>query len=252
MSFTVRKERIRDIDDERKVISFDPYRHGKITGSRLLAVLGKDPYQSEFKAACLIGRFFSEYEPSIYTEAGEAIEPKIRSYVNTKAKEEMRSKLGLGDGKLAVQEPVDKKLCNYDHFGSQRVFGGMVDGYIRYEGKPYAVLEIKTANDRSKWFDENGEMTKVPEGYLLQASLYATLSGLEKIVFAVGFPTEADYYSPEDFIVTEDNFAMVVVDRKDLTAEMEYAENWFNKYILKGETPEWSEADEELVGKIKS
>lgn len=252
MSFTVRKERIRRIDEDNRTITFDPYRHGKITGSRFLAVLGKDPYQSEFKAACMIGRFYSEYEPSIYTEAGETIEPIIRKYVGTVMIDKVAEGLGCVGKKVAVEEPVDKNICHYDHFGSERVFGGMVDGYIRADGRPTAVLEIKTSNDKSKWYDENGNMTKVPEGYLLQASLYATLKGLDRIVFAVGFLTEADYADPKSFVPNEENFGMMVIEKKDMTEEMKVAEEWFNRYIIKGETPKWTEADAELISKIMS
>ena len=71
----------------------------------------------------------------------------------------------------------------------------MVDGYVLVDGKRDAILEIKTSHDFDKWKDENGLPTNVPMGYMLQASLYAELAGLDRIVFAVGFLKD-----PEDYL----------------------------------------------------
>ena len=78
MTVQVRNQLVRKIDTDNHVICFNPSKHGKITGSRFLAVLGKDNYTSDFKAACLIARIYSEFEPTKYTEAGDKIEPIIR------------------------------------------------------------------------------------------------------------------------------------------------------------------------------
>ena len=143
-------------------------------------------------------------------------------------------------------------MCGFDHFAEENVFGGMVEGYIIYNGERAAVLEIKTAGDKEKWLDENGNIAKVPENYLYQASLYATLGGLERIVFAVGFLTEGDYDDPKGFVPDEENFAIVIVNRMDISDDMEIAEEWFNRYILGGITPRWTEADAELVRRLQS
>ena len=66
MSFRVNSYAIKKIDEKSRTVSFDPTKHGKITGSRMQAVLGRDRYMSEFHAACLISRIYSEYEPSKY------------------------------------------------------------------------------------------------------------------------------------------------------------------------------------------
>lgn len=244
MSATVKNYLVRKIDRDNHVICFNPEKHGKITGSRFLAVIGKDSFMSEFKAACLISRMYSEYEPTKYTEAGDIIEPIIRSYVRDNWQELLGEKLQLGNGdKITVEDPVEKRDCHYDHFGSEPVFGGLVDGYIRINGSRRAVLEIKTSSHRDAW--EDG---KIPEGYLLQASLYAELSGLDTIVFAVGFLEDEDYDSPKDWVPDHDNFLIVSVHKKDIADEMSYAEEWFRKYILRGMTPKWEDRDAEIVG----
>ena len=253
MGIVVKRENLKRINFEKKVVEFDKdARHGKITGSRFLAVLGKDPYSSDFKAACLIARVFYDDTKTKYTIAGEVIEPIMRSYVRENRDTILRKMLDIGaDDAILVEEPVAAKDCWYDHFRKEKIFGGMVDGYIVVNGRRYAILEIKTSGDRADWSDENGNV-KIPEGYLLQASLYAQLSKLEKIFFAVGFLEEADYVNPQDFVPSEKNTLFVAVDKKDITEEMRTAEEWYRKYIESGVTPEWSDSDESIIDVLTS
>ncbi len=246
MVVKTKNQLIRKIDTDNHVICFNPSYHGKITGSRFLAVLGKDKYTTDFKAACLIARIYSEYEPTKYTEAGNTIEPVIRSYVRDNWKILLKDRMSLSDDDvITVEEPVAMRDCNYDHFGSEPVFGGLVDGYVRLNGSRKAILEIKTSSHRDDWADG-----KIPEGYLLQASLYAELAGLNTIVFAVGFLEDSDYDHPDEWEPNDDNSLIVVVHKKDISEEMEYAEDWFRRYILKGMTPKWSEKDEEMIDRF--
>ncbi len=246
MVVKTKNQLIRKIDTDNHVICFNPSYHGKITGSRFLAVLGKDKYTTDFKAACLIARIYSEYEPTKYTEAGNTIEPVIRSYVRDNWKILLKDRMSLSDDDvITVEEPVAMRDCNYDHFGSEPVFGGLVDGYVRLNGSRKAILEIKTSSHRDDWADG-----KIPEGYLLQASLYAELAGLDTIVFAVGFLEDSDYDHPDEWEPNDDDSLIVVVHKKDISEEMEYAEDWFRRYILKGMTPKWSEKDEEMIDRF--
>lgn len=243
MTVQVRNQLVRKIDTDNHVICFNPSKHGKITGSRFLAVLGKDNYTSDFKAACLIARIYSEFEPTKYTEAGDKIEPIIRSYVRDNWDVLLKDRMSLSEGDvITVEEPVDKRDCHYDHFGSEPIFGGLVDGYLRLNGTRKAILEIKTSSHRDDWADG-----KVPEGYLLQASLYAELAGLDTIVFAVGFLEDGDYDEPEAWAPTDDNTKIVVMHKKDISEEMEYAEDWFKRFILRGMTPKWTDRDECVI-----
>ena len=253
MAIIVKRANLKRIDREKKVVEFDKdARHGKITGSRFLSVLGRDKYNSEFKTACLIARVFYDDTKTKYTIAGEIIEPIMRSYVRENRDTILRGLLDLKDEDvISVEEPVNAKDCYYDHFRKEPVFGGMVDGYITVNGRRAAVLEIKTSGSRSDWFDENGSVI-IPEGYRLQASLYAQLSRLERIVFAVAFLEEPDYQNPENFVPAESNTLFTAIDKKDITEEMEIAKGWYEKYIKGGVTPEWSESDEEIIDVLTS
>lgn len=248
MERTAKMKNVTGIDKDSRVIRFNPKTCGKITGSRFQAILGDDTYMTEFAAACLIARIYSEFETNKYTEAGETIEPIIRGYVNTNGYDLLGDVLGLSSAdRIAVEEPVPKKLCGYDHFKDNPVFGGMVDGYIRVNGKRRAVLEIKTASSREKWMDPQGNITKAPDNYILQASLYAELSGLDEIIFAVGFLEDEDYDNPKDWKIGDGNFYIVHMMKKDISEEMETGRRWFERYIQKGVTPEWTERDSEIV-----
>ena len=252
MGIVVKRVNLKRIDSDRKVVEFDPQKHGKITGSRFLAVLGRDGYMSEFKAACLIARVFYDDTKNKYTEAGEIIEPIVRGYVRENCDTIIRDALGIDPAAdISIEEPIDKKDCYYDHFRSDKVFGGMVDGFVRCKGRREAILEIKTAKDDSGWHDENGNII-IPEGYYLQASLYAQLANLDRIVFAAAFLQESDYESPENFVPSEKNTLIVAVDKKDITEEMAAAREWFQRYILQGRTPEWKESDEGIIDILTS
>lgn len=182
-----------------------------------------------------------------YTEAGNTIEPILRSYVRENWGSLLADKMFMSSyDKVIVEDPINKKDCYYDHFMSNNIFGGMVDGYICLNGNRDSVLEIKTSSDRTQWCDDNGN-DRIPEDYYLQASLYAELAGLKRIVFAVAFLQEKDYDFPEMFVPTPDNTKIFVVEKKNISEEMRTAEEWFKKYIEKGVTPKWSENDENIV-----
>ena len=235
----VRRENVRSVDTRTGVVRFDPGRSGKITGSRFLAVLGRDAYMTEFKAACLIGRIYSEKMENIYTKAGETIEPVIRSYIAENG-DALLSELKEHDGDvITVEEPIPKDVCGWDHFKDNDIFGGMVDGYILVNGRRAAVLEIKTSSRR--W--ENGV---IPEGYVMQGSLYAELSGLDRVVFAVGYPSDEEYEDPEKWIPDGGNFELFVTEKRDISLEMAEAEGWYRNYIEKGVTPGWTDSDDPI------
>ena len=249
MGIYVKRRNLKGIDRQNNVVKFDENaKHGKITGSRFLSVLGKDEYTTEFKAACMLARVCFDDTKTKFTMAGDAIEPIMRNHVRDRKDTLLKSILQT-DGQITVEEPISKEVCFYDHFPGDKLFGGMVDGYIDVDRERYAILEIKTCSDRSAWFDEDGK-TKIPEGYYLQASLYAVLSDLKKIVFAVAFLEEHDYVEPEKFVPTDDNTLVFMVDRKDMSEEMAYAKEWYSKYIDAGMTPEWTERDLPLVEMI--
>ncbi|MBO7409509.1 MAG: YqaJ viral recombinase family protein [Candidatus Methanomethylophilaceae archaeon] len=236
---------VEDVDDDRRIVRFVPHKPKKITGSRIAAIVGQNEYASEFKVACDIIGLYREPETK-FTIAGNVMEPKIREYLRRNADRYIGT--ALGEGKLDVIDPVPKEECGYEHFPNAAPFGGMVDGWVDLDGKHTAVLEIKTASDREKWFD--GEKEIVPSNYVMQTSLYCDLSGLDRIVFAVAFPEEPDYDDPESWEPNEDNVIVRVVEPVPMKDYKSQALAWYDKYIKKGITPPWTMDDTFIVDDI--
>lgn len=235
-----------EIDEEERTVIFDTYKLKKITGTRVAPILGLSEFSSPFKVACEMAGLYPGDKANKYIDAGNILEPVLRAYIAKDCDRMLRSPLGMKDGsRVGVEEPVEKTQCGYDHFHNEKVFGGMVDGYIVIDGKRSAILEIKTASDRTKWQDENGGYTKVPESYMLQASLYARLSNLDRIVFLAGFLEEPDYDRPQQWVPGPDNTAIVVVDALDMTEPMAKCVEWYNEYMKNGYTPEWSDSEDD-------
>lgn len=235
-----------DIDEDERTVVFDTYRLKKITGTRVAPILGLSEFASPFKVACELAGLYPGDKANRYIDAGNILEPVLREYLGTRANALLKEPLQVPDGsKVAVEEPVPKEQCGYDHFHNEKVFGGMVDGYILMDGKRNSILEIKTASDREKWRDEDGGFTNVPMAYMLQASLYATLSNLDRIVFLVGFLEDADYDRPKQWVPTPENTYIVVKPRLDMTEYMKRCVDWYDEYMKGGYTPEWSDSEDD-------
>lgn len=242
---------IEEIDQDAKVIRFKkggPLR--RITGSRLGTILECNGFDTPFSAALAMAGVYSKFETNKYMEAGSVIEPVIRNYLRGDGRERLSDALG-GIPVAGIEEPVDKFSCNFEHFPHGGRFGGMVDGYVIAERKRYAVLEVKTAGNRSAWTGEDGTISKVPESYLMQASLYAELSGIDTIVFAVGFLEKKDYEKPSSWMPSEDNFYVIPVRKSSETRSwMDAASGWYDDHLMNGVTPRWTDADAEIIDYI--
>jgi hypothetical protein len=239
-----------EIDDSQKTVYFDAYRLKKITGTRVAPILGVSEFSTPFKAACEIAGLYPGDKPNKYTEAGNVVEPTLRRYA-TENTEEISRLLGR-DGPVKIEEPVPGDKCGYDHFHNEKLFGGLVDGYVNADGHRDAVLEIKTSSSREKWDDGSGGYTKVPEQYMLQASLYAELSNLDKVVFLVGFLEESDYSRPKQWVPDEENSFLIVKDKLDMREPMEQCAGWYNEYVRQGFTPEWSDKDADVLKYLRA
>lgn len=241
---------IEEIDCDAKVIRF---RKGgwlrRITGSRLGTILGRSGFDTPFSVALSMAGVYSRYETNKYLEAGNVIEPRIRNYLRTDGKGRLAEALGLDVKSVAgIEEPADKFSCNFEHFPRGGRFGGMVDGYVIAERRRYAVLEVKTSGSRGLWTADDGTLSKVPDGYVMQASLYAELSGIGTIVFAVGFLEEKDYDAPGSWEPTEENCFVIPAEKSPETGSwMASASGWYDEYLLNGVTPQWTDADAGIV-----
>ena len=159
--------------------------------------------------------------------------------------------LGFNDS-IEIEEPVQADKCGYDHFHNEKLFGGLVDGYIIKNGSRNAILEIKTAGSRELWEDDSGGYTNVPMQYMLQASLYAELSNLDKVVFLVGFLEEGDYTRPKQWVHDANNSHFIVKNKLDMQNHMNYCSEWCNEHLKQGFTPEWTEKDADVLKYLRA
>lgn len=241
-----------EIDDKDRVVAFDLYRKKKISGTKLGPILGMSDLSTPFKVALELAGIYPGDKSNKYIEAGNILEPVIRNYVRKNATD-LRTGLNVPDGTdIIIEEPVEREKCGYDHFHDNKLFGGLVDGYVAYGGRRRAILEIKTSHDRERWLDEDGNVSVIPPTYMMQAGLYAELSGVDRIVFAVGFLENPDYDRPNFWTPTPENTALVTVDKPDMSGPMAEAEKWYHEYMDAGETPAWTDKDAELVKWLKS
>lgn len=247
------RQNIVEISDDEKTVYFETWKPKKITGSKIGGIFGYSEFATPFKIACELAGIYPGDKANKYIDAGNILEPVLRNYLGQSATKMLSGPLGIKEGsKAAVEQPVEKEKCQYDHFHDNELFGGMVDGYIMIDGKREQVLEIKTSHQREKWLDEEGNYTNVPMSYQLQASLYAELAGLDKIVFLVGFLEEPDYIRPSTWVPTPDNTYIIVKDKLDMSKYMADAESWYNEYIKNGYTPEWTDQDAELLKYLRA
>ena len=159
----------------------EPY--GKITGTSISSVIGKNPWQTPFSSAVRMLRLFNEDisdKPSIH--AGVVMEPKILDHFGAVH----------GDEIFAVRSG-DHETWASDFEDS--IFGGHIDGLMP-DG---AVVEVKTSSRPQDW--DNA----IPYHYHLQASLYAHFLNVERIVFLVGFTDRETLANPDSWVPTKDN-----------------------------------------------
>ena len=233
---------IEDIVDEERTVYFDTYKLKKMTGTRIGPILGESEFSSPFKVACELAGLYPGDKANKYIDAGNVLEPVLRDYLGKHANAMLKGPLGIPDGSVAaVEEPVPMEKCGYDHFHNEKLFGGLVDGYIKIDNMRDTILEIKTSGVKEKWEDGEGGYTNVPMAYMYQASL-------------VGFLDEDDYERPKQWVPNEENTYIIVKEKLDMKPVMEKCAAWYNEYMKNGYTPEWtdSECDQEVLKYLKA
>lgn len=218
----------------------------KITGTKLASILGKNPYSTPFQTWCDITHTYDfPFEDTIYTTAGKTIEPKQAQYV----KENYFP---------ALVTPTEKFGENYfnstfGNFFNDEIFGGMWDYLNEENGKVTAVFEMKTTGKgkRKNWNKE------VPEYYSLQAALYAYLLNVDDVHMVASFLDKDDYYFPDSYIPTEANTIIInfKLSEKYPNFKEDYLDpalEWYNKYVLSGNSPEFTDDDKELIEALRA
>ena len=207
----------------------------KITGTRFAAILGYNKWSTPFKCWCEITRTYKEpFVDTIYTAAGKVIEPKQAEYMKTSY------------AMYNLKTPTDIFGENYfkktfgDFFGDTKILGGMWD-YLLYDenGKPSAVLEMKTTKRSEDWAND------IPEYYALQAALYAYLLGVDDVIMVASFLDTKDYEKPEEFVPSANNTITVefkVSERyPNFNVMINTALYWWETHVVTGISPDYDE-----------
>ena len=240
-------------DRKRIILEEPPKKKLRISGHRLPTILGVNEYSTPFQAWCEITKLISKpFEENKYIIAGRILEPKLIDYVrekfpNIKSMEEYYGNV------------ID--VYRYNNFkDDSNIFGGVFDFVsTKNNGIDIAMLgEIKTSSHPEQYVDNN-----VPISYCLQAGLYTTLKGLDRMLFVVCFLKDMDYAHPEFFIPNETNTKLIVKKLDDMIFDingeylnvkgcMDKAEAWWHDFIETGISPEFDEVrDKEYLDIIR-
>lgn len=206
----------------------------KITGTRFAAILGYNKWSTPFKCWCEITRTYKEpFVDTIYTAAGKVIEPKQAEYMKTSY-----AMYNLKTPEDIFGENYFKKTWG-DFFSNVPIFGGMWDYRLDDDGRPTAVLEMKTTKRSEDWADD------IPEYYALQAALYAYLLNADDVIMVASFLDTKDYEHPEEFIPSASNTITVEFKVSERYPHFEQmiaeARQWWNDYVVTGISPDYDE-----------
>lgn len=232
----------------------------KITGTHFPTVLGANPFSSPFEVWCRCVRLYEKpFEGNKYTNAGQVIEPKVFDF--------LRYSMGLGDKVVTPEDVYGKdhfKKTWGDFYPDTVIFGGMWDALIRDEnGNIEYVVEIKTVqvDGRSGSLEERWKDGEAPHYQALQASLYAHLLGVDKVLMvAVALKdSEGDYEHPEQVVPSYANGNVYIDEFKvserypNFDMYIKRATDWWNKYVLTGVSPEYDEKkDAEILKALRT
>ena len=216
----------------------------KITATRFATVLGLNPWSTPFEVWCNVTHTYEDpFTDTIYTIAGKTIEPKQIAY--------MRESYAMDN----LRTPTDIYGADYfnktygDFFHDQKICGGMWDSLLVDEATaiPEAVLEFKTTKRSEDWED-------IPEYYALQATLYAYLLGVDDVIMVASFLSPNDYEEPEKFVPNAKNTItreFKVSERyPDFAEKVKAVEDWWNKYVETGISPDFDEKQDAEILKV--
>lgn len=232
--------------DSKQIQITPPKRTKKVTGTRFATILGLNPWSTPFEMWCAITKTYEKpFEDTIYTIAGETIEPKQAEY--------MKKSYGMD-----LITPTDRYGQDYfnktwgDFFPENPYFGGMWD-YLGVDenGTVDTVLEMKTTKRIEDWQND------APEYYALQAALYAYLLGVDNVIMVASFLEEKDYEDPSKFVPNIKNTITVefkVSERyPDFERMVAEVKSWWGEYVTGGISPVYDEKkDAEILAALRT
>ena len=237
-----------------------PKKPKKITGTHFPTIIGSNPFSTEFEVWCRCTRTYEvPFEGNKYTNAGQVIEPKVFDF--------LRTSMGFGSRVVTPEDVYGKdhfKKTWGDFYPQVPIFGGMWDALIKDEnGNIEYVVEIKTVqvDGRSGSLEERWKDGEAPHYQALQASLYAHLLGVDKVLMvAVALEDKkGDYEHPEQVTPSYAN-GNVYIDEFRVSERypnfdmyIEKATAWWNAYVLTGNSPEYDEKkDAEILKALRT
>ena len=242
-------------------VQTDPIKKNKkITGTHFPTVLNVNPFSTPFEAWCRCTRTYEKpFEGNKYTNAGQIIEPKVFDF--------LRNSMGFGSRLVTPEDVYGKdhfKKTWGDFYPDFPIFGGMWDALIKDEnGNIEYVVEIKTVqvDGRSGTLEDRWKDGEAPHYQGLQASLYAHLLGVDKVIMvAVALKdSNGDYENPEKVVPSFAN-GNVYIDEFRVSERypnfdmyITQATEWWNQYVLTGTSPAYDEKkDAEILKALRT
>ena len=232
----------------------------KITGTHFPTIIGVNPFSTDFEVWCRCTRTFEKpFEGNKFTAAGQVVEPKVFEF--------LRRSMGFGDRVVTPTDVYGKdhfKKTWGDFFPSREIFGGSWDALIIDDsGKVDCVVEIKTVqvDGRSGSLEQRWKDGEAPHYQALQASLYAHLLGVDKVMMvAVALEDKkGDYEHPEQVVPSYANENVYIDEFKvserypNFDLYIEQATAWWNAHVLTGISPEFDEKkDAEILKALRT
>lgn len=233
------------LEDNRVKIT-PPENPHKITGTRFGAVLGYNVWKSEFATWCEMTNTYKEpFIDNKYTIAGKTIEPIIDEYLR---KSYYMTNLYKPED---IYSSSDEEMQKRDFFLDREIFGGMWDAVLLNDDNTVdTVIEIKTSSRPEDWEKD------IPIHYALQASLYAYLLNVEKVIIVCSFLKDQEYDNPGAFVPTAKNTivrSFNVLDKfPNFSLLIEKAKLWYKDHVLTGISPQYLPEDEDVLKALKT
>lgn len=237
-----------------------PKKPKKITGTHFPTIIGVNPFSTDFEAWCRCTRTYEiPFEGNEYTHAGEIIEPKVFDF--------LRTSMGFGDRVVTPEDVYGKDHFRKtwgDFFRDTPIYGGMWDALIKDEnGNIEYVVEIKTVqiDGRSGSLEDRWKDGEAPDYQALQASLYAYLLGVDKVLMvAVALERNKGHYDHPENVVPSYANGNVYIDEFRVSERypnfgmyIEKATAWWNAYVLTGISPVFDEEkDKDLLKALRT
>ena len=237
-----------------------PKKPKKITGTHFPTIIGVNPFSTDFEVWCRCTRTYEiPFEGNKYTNAGQVIEPKVFDF--------LRTSMGFGSRLVTPEDVYGKdhfKKTWGDFYPNVPIFGGMWDALVKdNDGNIEYVVEIKTVqvDGRSGSLEDRWKNGEAPHYQALQASLYAYLLGVDKVLMvAVALEDgKGDYEHPEQVVPSYAN-GNVYIDGFSVAERypnfdmyIEKATAWWNAYVTTGNSPEFDEKkDAEILKALRT